>query len=170
MNKRATPLRVLFLCTENAARSQIAEALLNARRDSGMLAESAGTRPAERVHPLAVAELRSRGIDWSRARPKSVEVVGLDGWDLVITLCDRARESCPRFGSRPVTAHWGIPDPTEASDADAQRAAFGEAAMLLARRIDLMLALPLSRLETLALERHVREAGTAAPAGEGTRP
>lgn len=160
MTERADPLRVLFLCTENSARSQIAEALLSARRDSGLVAASAGTDPAAQVHPFAIAELRSLGIDWSGARTKSIDEVGRDAWDLVITVCDRARESCPQFGSRPATAHWGVPDPAAVEDEAARRAAFSETALQLGRRIDLMLALPLRSLERLALQQRVREIGS----------
>lgn len=170
MTDRTDALRVLFLCTENAARSQIAEALMSARRDTGLVAASAGTNPADRVHPLAIEELRNLGIDWSGAHPKSIDEVGLDGWDLVITVCDRARESCPTFGSRPVTAHWGIADPAAAEGEEAQRAAFSHAALMLGRRIDLMLALPLRNLERLGLEHRMREIGTAAGGPTPARP
>ena len=105
------PLRLLFLCTGNSARSQIAEALLNARRDPRIEAGSAGTFPATVVNPHAIAVLRSYGIDAASARPKTIEDVSGQRWDIVITVCDSARESCPVFPGTPVMAHWGIPDP-----------------------------------------------------------
>ena len=105
------PIRVLFLCTGNSARSQIAEALLAKKGGSRFKVASAGTSPADAVRPGAFKALARIGIDWSHARPKHLERVETQPWDLVITLCDRARESCPTFAGRPVTAHWGIPDP-----------------------------------------------------------
>ena len=146
-------LRVLFLCAHDSARSQIAEALLNARRNTRLETASAGTEPAGQVHPIAVAELARRGIDWSSARAKSVEEAAEEEWDMVITVCDRARESCPALPGKPVTAHWGIPDATAVhGDSDARQRAFSDAALMLGRRIDLLLALPFDSLERMAIE------------------
>lgn len=154
------PLRVLFLCTHNSARSQIAEALLSVRRQGGLVAASAGTEPTDRVHPMAVEELARRGIDWSAARPKSIDDVAGEIWDIVITVCDRAKESCPTFRGEPVTAHWGIPDPAQVDgDEEARRHAFSDAALMLGRRIDLLLALPFGSLERMALEYRLRQIG-----------
>jgi len=152
--KRPVALRLLFLCTANSARSQIAEALLNARRDPRIEARSAGTQPTAAVNPYATAVLRSYGIDASGAWPKRIEDVGVAGWDLVITVCDSARETCPVLPGKPAMAHWGIPDPAAAPEPVKQRA-FEEAARVLNRRIELLLALPLEKLEALALEREV---------------
>jgi arsenate reductase (thioredoxin) len=78
-------------------------------------------------------------------------------WDFVITVCDRARESCPIFPGQPMTAHWGMPDPAEVEGTDQEkRRAFNEAFLLINRRIDLLLALPMPKLERLALEQRVR--------------
>ena len=82
-------------------------------------------------------------------------------WDFVITVCDRAKESCPYFPGHPVLAHWGMPDPAEVEGVDdVKRAAFRDTLITLSRRIDLLLALPVEKLERLALERRVREIGT----------
>jgi len=161
-------LRVLFLCTQNSARSQIAEALLRSRGDPRLVVASAGTQPGDRVNPLAVEILSERGIDWSSARPKAIEDLAGERWDLVITVCDRARESCPVFPGRPMTAHWGVPDPAAVVGDDAtRRRAFRDAAQILGRRIDLMAALPFHELEALALEQRLRAIGREglAPAG-----
>jgi protein-tyrosine-phosphatase len=99
------PLRFLFLCTGNSARSQIAEAILNARGRGRFHAESAGTDPAPQVHPLALDALREFRIEWGGRGPRGVEEVRDQSWDFVITVCDRARESCPTFPGRPATAH-----------------------------------------------------------------
>ncbi|HRP07132.1 MAG TPA: arsenic resistance N-acetyltransferase ArsN2 [Gemmatimonadales bacterium] len=109
MSRRATPLRVLVLCTGNTARSQIAEALLGHTLGDQVVAASAGTSPGNGPHPLAVAVLAERGIEWAERRSKSVDEVP-GPWDLVITVCDGARESCPVLpGARMI--HWGLPDP-----------------------------------------------------------
>lgn len=153
------PLRVLFLCTQNSARSQLGEALLNARRDPRVTAGSAGTHPADRVHPLAVALLESMGIEVSDARPKTVEQLGPTTWDLVITVCDSAKESCP-FLPGALTAHWGVADPAAvAGDDVTRRAAFAEAARVLNARIDALLASPLGRPRLDDLLEAVRDIG-----------
>jgi protein-tyrosine-phosphatase len=157
-------LKVLFVCTANSARSQIAEALVRARSDARIEAGSAGTQPAPRVNPLAVAVLREYGIDATTARPKTIDEVVGAGWDIVITVCDSARESCPIFPGQPALAHWGVADPAAVEGDDATKLkAFREAALVLSRRIDLMLALPMEKLESLALESELRRIG----AGQG---
>lgn len=159
---RSGPLRLLFLCTGNSARSQMAEAIVNRKARGRILAESAGSQPAARVNPLAVETLRDYGIDWQGHPPRSVDGLEREGWDFVITVCDRAKESCPIFPGQPMLAHWGMPDPaTVAGDEAARRAAFRDAFLVLNRRIDLLLALPLERLERLALEARVRAIGAA---------
>src|SRR5439155_6140573 len=83
-------------------------------------------------------------------------------WDFVVTVCDRAQEACPIFPGQPILAHWGMPDPAEVDgDGVTKRAAFRDAFVLLSRRIDLLLALPLEKLEQLALESRVRAIGNA---------
>ena len=154
------PLRVLFLCTQNSARSQIAEALLQARGDPRIVVGSAGTNPGPRVQPGAVQVLAHRGIDWSQARPKSIDEIASERWDLIITVCDNARESCPTLPGHPSTAHWGVPDPAAVTGDEATvRRAYQNTAIVLGRRIDLLLALPFEQLERLAFERKVRAIG-----------
>ena len=108
--KLDVPVRVLFLCTQNSARSQMAEALLNERGGGRFEAGSAGTAPAPRVNPYAVQELKRRGIEWQTRRPKALEEVADEPWDIAITVCDHARETCPILPGR-VSAHWGVFDP-----------------------------------------------------------
>jgi arsenate reductase (thioredoxin) len=152
--------RVLFLCTGNSARSQMAEGLLNSKGKGRFHAESAGSRPAERVNPHAIETLREYGVPWTGRPPRSIDGLEQERWDFVITVCDRAKESCPIFPGQPVMAHWGMPDPAAvAGDAAATRAAFHDAFVVLSRRIDLLLALPLEKLERLALEAQVRAIG-----------
>lgn len=153
-------LRLLFLCTGNSARSQMAEAILNWKGAGRFHAESAGSRPAGRVNPLAIETMRLHGLDWSGHAPRSVDGLEREPWDFVITVCDRAKESCPIFPGQPVLAHWGMPDPAAVEgDEAAKRAAFRDAFLLIARRIDLLLALPVEKLERLVLQEQVRGIG-----------
>lgn len=109
MSRRARPLRVLVVCTANSARSQIAEALMQHQLGDQVIAASAGTAPGNGPHPLAVAVLAERGIDWQGRRSKSIDEVS-GSWDLAITVCDGARESCPVIPGVKLL-HWGLPDP-----------------------------------------------------------
>lgn len=135
--------RLLFLCTGNSARSQMAEAILNAKGKGRFETSSAGSRPAGRVNPYALETLREFKIPWSGHPPRSVEGLEREHWDYVITVCDRAKEACPIFPGQPMLAHWSIPDPADVAGNDAaKRAAFRDAFLELSRRIDLLLALP----------------------------
>jgi arsenate reductase len=160
-----TPLRefrLLFLCTGNSARSQMAEAVLNRRGNGRFRAESAGSKPAPRVNPLAIETLREHGIEWAGHAPQTVDGLEHEPWDFVITVCDRAKESCPVFPGQPVLAHWGMPDPAEVEGSESdRRRAFRDAFILIARRIDLLLALPMDKLEGLALEAKLKAIGEA---------
>jgi protein-tyrosine-phosphatase len=155
------PFRVLVLCTGNSARSQMAEALFNHLGQGRIHAESAGTQPAPRVHPLAIETLQTHQLQWSGRQPRGLDGLEREPWDFVITVCDRAKESCPVFPGQPVLAHWGMADPAAVvGDEAARRAAFRDALLLIRRRIELMLALPLESLERMALEARVRAIGT----------
>jgi arsenate reductase (thioredoxin) len=152
--------RLLFLCTGNSARSQMAEALLNWKGRGRFHAESAGSRPADRVNPHAIETLREYKVPWHGHAPRSIDGLERESWDFVVTVCDRAKESCPIFPGQPIMAHWGMPDPAEVTGDDAaKQKAFEAAFLLLSRRIDLLLALPIEKLERLALEARVRAIG-----------
>ena len=128
--------RILFLCTGNRARSQMAEGLARAMAAPGVEVASAGTRPNPKgVHPTAVEMLRERGIDASAHRPKHVnELTG--EFDYVITLCDSAAQECPTFPARRARLHWGLPDPDAAgSDPARERALFTAIREELERRL-----------------------------------
>jgi arsenate reductase len=118
---------------------------------------SAGARPAGRVHPLAQWVLRERhGIDASGARSKSWDEFKGVQFDLVITVCDQAKESCPFFPGHPVTAHFGSPDPAAAtSPLERQKQAFIAVAAEISRRLDLLCALPDAQLDAA----HIRPIG-----------
>jgi arsenate reductase len=111
------PLRVLFLCTGNSARSLMAEAIANDRFGDRLRAASAGARPAGRAHPLALRTLALHGVATRGLRSKGTAEVAAERFDLVVTLCDGARgEPCPAFPGAPQTVHWSLPDPPAAAD------------------------------------------------------
>jgi arsenate reductase len=129
------PIRVLFVCTGNSARSQIAEALLQRIGGPDFAVQSAGTQPRG-VHPLAIRVLAEIGIDWRGARSTSVTDFGDDSFDYVITVCDRARQSCPVFPGSYESLHWGLVDPSEIEGTEDEKlAAFRRTRLELAQRI-----------------------------------
>ena len=131
--------RILFLCTGNSARSQMAEALAEARSGDSLEAESAGSRPKP-LHASAVRVMGARGIDISGRAPKHLDTVLGQRFDYVISLCDRVREVCPEFPGRPRTIHWSIPDPAaEPVDPADPDAAFERTAHELEARIAMLL-------------------------------
>lgn len=116
----ADEIRVLFLCTHNSARSQMAEALLRHIGGDRFVAFSAGTE-ATRVHPLAVQAMANVGVDIAGARSKHLREYLGDRFDYVITVCDAANESCPVFPGDPQRIHWSFRDPSAAAGSDAER-------------------------------------------------
>jgi ArsR family transcriptional regulator, arsenate/arsenite/antimonite-responsive transcriptional repressor / arsenate reductase (thioredoxin) len=138
---RRRSTRVLFLCTGNSARSQIAEALAG-RLGGGMVeARSAGSNPKP-LHPNAVRVLAERGIDITDRRSKHLDEFARRRFDYVVSLCDRVREVCPELPGHPEVIHWSIPDPARAGDDDEQTyAAFECTAEELATRISFLLQL-----------------------------
>lgn len=135
MEVSMTPIRVLFVCTHNSARSQIAEALLARYGGADFEVHSAGTE-ATRVNPYAIRVLAEQGIDWSGARSKVITEFLDETFDYVITVCDRARETCPVFPGSTNTMHWGLDDPSEVDGTDAERlAAFRQTEADVAARL-----------------------------------
>jgi arsenate reductase (thioredoxin) len=160
MNPVEKPLRVLFLCTGNSARSQMAEKVLNRKAGGRFVAESAGSHPATRVNPYAIEALERHGYFWTGGHPRGVDHLVNGDWDFVITVCDRAKEACPIFPGQPVIAHWGMADPAAVEGSEAEkRRAFDDALVLISRRLDLLLALPMEKLSRLALEHRVGAIG-----------
>lgn len=138
------PYKVLILCTGNSARSIIGEYLLRLKGKGRFETFSAGSHPTGRVNPLALWVLKDRyGIDASDARSKSWDEFRGVTFDMVITVCDNARESCPVFPGQPITAHFGSPDPAGQEGTEEQRKwAFVQVASQISSRIDLLCALP----------------------------
>lgn len=145
------PIRVLFLCTGNSARSQMAEALLNQKGRGRFHAESAGSRPVARVNPYAIQALADIGIAWSGTSPRGLDGVEREHWDMIVTVCDNAKEACPLFPGRPTLVHWPTDDPAEVQGTeDEKHRAFEAARNALARRIDLLVAVPAERFASVA--------------------
>jgi len=163
-------LDVLFVCTGNSARSVLAEGLMNHLGAGRFRAFSAGSTPTGVVNPFALSTLAQLGMPVDGFRSKSwseFEGPGAPALDFVFTVCDNAAgEVCPIWPGQPMTAHWGLPDPAAVAGTDeAKRRAFMTTAVVLRRRIELLLALPLHRLERLSLQRELDDIGKAnAPA------
>jgi protein-tyrosine-phosphatase/DNA-binding transcriptional ArsR family regulator len=139
--RRLRPVRILFLCTGNSARSQIAEALVEDLSAGAIHAVSAGSRPKP-LHPNAVRVMRERGIDIHERQSKHLDEFAGQSFDYVISLCDRVREVCPEFPDHPDLIHWSIPDPARDGDTDEETyPAFEQTATELASRIPFLLAL-----------------------------
>jgi arsenate reductase len=140
----AEPLRVLFLCTHNSSRSQMAEGVLQAREGDDFRAFSAGTHPGH-VHPLAIRVMAELGIDLSERAgyvAKGIEVIAnVPPMDLVVTVCGQAAELCPRFPRARSQVHWGFPDPASVTGTVHERVrAFRHIRDLIATRINQYLA------------------------------
>lgn len=153
--------KVLFLCTSNSARSQMAEVILNHRGGDRFTAFSAGSDPADRMNPLAVTVMSDVGCDLKNAKPKSMNVFSGEDFDFVITLCDKMKENCPNFRGKPVLAHWGMPDPADCEGSEKEKEeAFKKSMMEISQRISLFLNIPIEKLDRMALEKKVREIGS----------
>jgi arsenate reductase len=155
---------VLFLCTGNSARSIMAEAILNQKGKPIFSAYSAGSRPAGTVRPEALRQLEvahlpllgARSKDWSEfSKP------GAPPLHFVFTVCDNAaKEVCPVWPGQPMTAHWGVPDPAVVTGTAEQiERAFRGAFMMLDRRINLFLSLPLASLDAMAIKKEIDRIG-----------
>jgi len=161
---RDRPYNVLFLCTHNSARSIIAECVMNRLAAGKFKAYSAGSQPSGRVHPFALDLLKGLNYDTSGLRSKSwEEFTAPDAPELnfVFTVCDNAaNEVCPVWPGRPMTAHWGLPDPSSAEGNEAERRfAFADTHRMLTQRISIFMNLPVSSLDRLTLQKRLDEIG-----------
>ena len=136
-------LRVLFLCTGNSARSQMAEGLFRKLSRGRADVFSAGTHPQADVHPMAIEILQTRfDVDTSVLHPKNLNRFVGETFDYVITVCDRAAEACPTFPGDPARIHWSFDDPAAVEEEGARRRAFESVANGLAGRFRIWMALP----------------------------
>lgn len=162
MNDRV--YNVLFLCTGNSARSIIAEAILNKLGAGKFRAYSAGSQPKGAPSPNTIALLQGLGYDTSGFRSKSWNEFakpGAPALDFVFTVCDNAAgEACPFWPGQPMTAHWGVPDPAEATGTPVEIGlAFKDAYRMLNQRIAVFTSLPITSLDHLSLQAKLKEIG-----------
>jgi arsenate reductase (thioredoxin) len=155
---------VLFLCTGNSARSIMAEAILGVLGKDRFRAFSAGSHPSGQVQPMALELAHAIGYDTALARSKSWDEFAVEGapqMDIVITVCDNAAgETCPVWLGHPAQAHWGVPDPVAVEgDEDAKRHAYTAAFATLRRRVELLLSLPLEKLDRIAAQSRLQDIG-----------
>jgi arsenate reductase (thioredoxin) len=155
---------VLFLCTGNSARSILAEVLIDHWGKGRFNGYSAGSFPKGSIHPLALEEIERHHLPATGLRSKSWSELARPGapvMDFVFTVCDQAAaEACPVWPGNPVTAHWGVADPAAVEGTEAeQRKAFRAAYLALENRIKVFVALPIDKLDRLAIKREVDEIG-----------
>jgi len=156
--------KVLFLCTHNSARSIMAECALNQLGRGQFRAFSAGSEPRGEVHPFALDLLRELNYDTSALRSKSWDEFAAPGapeLDFVFTVCDSAAaEPCPVWPGQPVSAHWGVPDPSKATGTEAERRlAFADTHRMLYQRIGIFTNLPFESLDKLSLQERLDDIG-----------
>jgi arsenate reductase (thioredoxin) len=155
---------VLFLCTGNSARSIMAEAIMRRKGIPNFTAHSAGSHPAGFVRPEALRQIEAARLSTEDLRSKSWDEFAEPGappLHFVFTVCDNAaKEVCPLWPGQPMTAHWGVPDPAAVTGTPEEiERAFKEAFATLDRRISLFLCLPLSSLDTFALQKEIDSIG-----------
>ena len=157
---------VLFLCTHNSARSVIGECIMNSVGAGRFVGYSAGSQPKGAVHPYALELLQRLNYDVSCLRSKSWDEFARPDappLDFVFTVCDNAAsEVCPVWPGQPISAHWGVPDPSVAEGGEAERRnAFAETHRMMHQRISAFVNLPFSALDRLTLQSRVDEIGKA---------
>ncbi len=155
---------VLFLCTHNSARSVLGECIMNRLGAGRFRGFSAGSAPRGEVHPYALDLLRKQNYDVSELRSKSWDEFAAPGappLDFVFTVCDSAAaEVCPIWPGQPMTAHWGVSDPSAAQGSEAEkRFAFADAHRMLYQRIGIFMNLPIASLDKLALQKRLEDIG-----------
>lgn len=160
-SSKSKPYKVLFLCTGNSARSIFGEYLLRQIGGPRFEVYSAGAIPTGQVNPFAVRVLSDvYHIDARAARSKSWEEFEGGEFDFVITVCDNARETCPVWPGQPVVAHWSLMDPAQAKGSDEEVTnVFKQVAFEIRRRIELLTALPLEKLDRVALVSAINDIG-----------
>jgi arsenate reductase (thioredoxin) len=157
-------LNVLFLCTGNSARSILAESILNSVGRAKFRAYSAGSHPTGRINAFALDWLTTNRMPTEGLRSKGWDEFARDGappLDFVITVCDNAAgEVCPVWPGQPITAHWGVEDPSQYQGTDEEKEReFARVAHILKRRIELFTSLPLEKLDRLKLAEQVKHIG-----------
>jgi protein-tyrosine-phosphatase len=148
---------ILFLCTHNSARSVLGEALASTHPSGKFVGYSAGSTPGTNVNPIAADIAEELGMDRTLLRSKSWDEFGLPDapkMDFIVTVCDNAAgEQCPFWPGQPATAHWGFPDPSQVQGSEIEKkAAFVEVMNGLKKRLDILAAMPLEKLDSMSLK------------------
>ena len=169
MSEQQRHYNVLFLCTGNSARSILAECILNRLGQGRFTAYSAGSHPAGKVNPHALALLKRLNYPTEGLRSKSWEEFAAPSpvaLDFVFTVCDNAAgEVCPIWPGQPMSAHWGLPDPAVVTGSAAEIAlAFSETHRMLSNRISVFISLPMAKLDRLSLQKRLDAIGKTAEA------
>ena len=148
--------KILFLCTQNSARSQMAEAIVNSKASDIFIGYSAGSSPAEKINPYAIEAMKEVGIDISKHKTKSVlEFIGED-FDFIITLCDKMKNECPSFSNDAIRVHWGISDPRDFNGNHEETIKyFKRVRNEISNRINLLLSLPMEKLDKASLSEKI---------------
>lgn len=145
--------KVLFLCTGNSCRSQMAEAILNNAAHGKYQAFSAGSEPKDHVHPYTLQLFDLEGFDTEQVKPKNMEPFIGQEIDFVITLCDKMHENCPVFPSKPLYAHWGMPDPASYKGTEDEIKAFFKKTYLeIANRIHMFMLIDMKNMDRADIE------------------
>ena len=177
MEATPKPYNILFLCTHNSARSVMAECVVNRLGRGKFVGYSAGSQPSGGLNPFVMTLLERLNYQTDGLRSKSWDefaTADAPRMDFVITVCDQAAdEVCPAWPGQPMTAHWGFPDPSSFKGTDTETAAFvADVYRMIERRIDILVNLPISGLESLKLQQQLDAIGkadvgadTAAPVG-----
>ena len=153
---------ILFLCTHNSARSVIGEALASTHPSGRFVGYSAGSTPGTSVNPFAKELALEMGYDTSKLRSKNWDEFGALGaphMDFIVTVCDNAAgESCPFWPGNPATAHWGFTDPSQVQGTDEEKKqAFKEVMIGLRKRLDILAAMPLEKLDALSIHQELKK-------------
>jgi len=156
------PYNILFLCTHNSARSVLAEAVASTQTNGKFVGYSAGSTPGTKVNPFAAELAKEMGYPEDKLRSKSWDEYGLPDapkMDFIITVCDNAAgEVCPFWPGKPATAHWGFPDPSQVHGSDEEkRRAFRDVMYGLKKRIELLSALPIEKLDALSIQQELKK-------------
>ena len=156
------PYNILFLCTHNSARSVLGEALASTHPSGRFIGYSAGSTPGTQVNPFAAEIASELGYDNTKLRSKNWDEFALPDapkMDFIITVCDNAAgEVCPVWPGNPATAHWGFPDPSQVSGSDEdKRRAFRDVMIGLKKRIDMLVDLPLEKLDALSIQSELKK-------------
>jgi len=152
--------KILFLCTGNSARSQMAAALMNKHGKGNYIAYSAGSHPNQVCNPYAMRILEDNGFDTKDLHPKSMEAYFGEAIDFVITLCDSMKEDCPVFPNQPLYAHWGMPDPAAVEGTEVEKEAyFHKTFREISNRVTLLTCIDMTKKTRPEIETELKEIG-----------